>query len=350
MPIQFRCPKCQTVDTAEDNQAGARVHCRQCGAVLQLPGQTQQIREPPAGGLPPPVPQSPSSEWAERPERRRREDAYDERRYGRDDYGLPSRELSPSWGTVRTGLGMMYWSLVAIILMSLVVVLLSVFTAAGQARQPGFRQAPGPESVLAGLGGCGMLVASLIYFIGACMCCAAPAESQARGYAIGSVLCGVLILMAYVGMAVWIIAAGGAFAGRPDQMFDLAGRGMAMGVIFFAVSILALYVFGHMLRINFLKAVARFFRNESLARSATSYLILFVIFLVLYVLAVVLQIAVLGVAARPGVRGGQEVAGVIAIVIGCITVVLAIVIFVWFLILLSKTRDTIRQAMAPTTY
>jgi hypothetical protein len=243
---------------------------------------------------------------------------------------------------------MMYWSLVAIVLGVLGFVVLAALTGMAIGIQPrggvGRAQAADVMMMLPMLLGLVLLLTLLIYFIGQCMCCAVPAESQARSFAVGSLISTVLVGLTYAGLIAWLVAVSGqAFGGRPAAFLPF-GQGMGLGLLLMLLLILGLVLVAHILFITFLKTVARFLGNDSLARSANAYLILYVVLVAWQVLANVIQVVVVGMKPR-----APEPSFVMA-GIACITLVLALAVFIWYLVLLSRTRDTIKRAMMPPMY
>jgi hypothetical protein len=100
----------------------------------------------------------------------------------------PRRELSPSWGIVSSGLSLVLYGTVAVMIAAVALVLLLVMTMV-MARRTDVAD-PEPTE----LGGVALLCLgiflniALIVVAGQCMFCAVPKESQARGPAVGAAL------------------------------------------------------------------------------------------------------------------------------------------------------------------
>ncbi|MCI0377664.1 MAG: hypothetical protein L0215_08665 [Gemmataceae bacterium] len=338
MAIHFQCPHCQTPDSCAEEMAGKEMPCRWCGAMVTVPPAdvSQHVTE---ASAPPPAPP-----WlSERAQERRRADEYGEYEDEPEaDYRLADRAAAPGWGAVRIALGMMFWSLIAMAIGGVAFFALSAATV-GLAGPQGGRGIAGREAegiaIVMLTGVCGILIAFLICFIGQCMCCAAPAESRARGLAIGSLICTVLVVLVYAGLVLWVITAvgaaarGGMMAGFPN-LPDFLERGLLL----FVVLAFALLVAAHILFILFLRTVALYFGNDALARSTMSFLVLYLVLVVLYVVVNAVQFMM---AARGGFLdpGRQSVSLMTAL--GCAAVLLLIAVLVWFLVLLARTREMI---------
>ena len=53
--IRFSCPRCRTLVTVDDHQAGSKYACVSCGQLMLVPAHARAVR--PAGpGGPPPAP------------------------------------------------------------------------------------------------------------------------------------------------------------------------------------------------------------------------------------------------------------------------------------------------------
>ena len=86
----------------------------------------------------------------------------------------------------------------------------------------------------------------------------------------------------------------------------------------------------HVLHILFLKGVARYFRNETLAQSTSGYLTLYFVVGGLYLVTVCMSI---------GIRDPS--AGIFVLCLGVVLLGLVIALVVWYLILLARTRASI---------
>lgn len=345
MSIHFQCPHCQTPDSCADELAGKEMPCRWCGGMVPVPPAdiSQHVTE--ASSPPPPWISSKAGE-------RRRVDEYGE--YDdepEENYRLADRAVAPGWGVVRIGLGMMFWSIIAIAIGFVVFVGISAATAGMGGLQGGGdirgREMEGLAMVMVA-GGCGILIAFLICFVGQCMCCAAPAESRARGLAISSIICTVLAILVYFGVILWVLAAVGA-AARGGMMGGFPNFPVLFerGLLFFVVLIIALIVSAHILFILYLRTVALYFGNDSLARGAMSLLVLYLVFMVLYVFVNVLQFMMV---AREGFLDPGRQSASLVTVLGCATLLLLFTVLVWFLVLLARTREMIGPGAGGRSY
>lgn len=353
MPISFQCALCKGVNTFEDAWANMRAACQRCGNYLTVPAQSSVIPEQFAEGLPPPspavrpaapppMPEEPTERGAAARSSRDkwggdlpRERDYDEGRrrgdYGRDDdrdYDIGwqrSGTLAGGWNVVRIALTLMFWSTIAVIAIAVLMVLFMLLMAAAEGGRMGRgprMDALGPILVLFGLGA---LVCYLVIFVGLCMCIAAPPESRARGLAVSSVVCIVAAILAYfLGIfLLFFMARGGGRFGGPD----FAEIVLPIVVI---VAAAGTAIAGQVLHVLYLKAVARYFRNESVAQSTTGLLTLYFVFLGLYLVMIFMTTAV-----------RNPDAGFMVLCLGLILLGIGIAVIVWYLIVLARTRASI---------
>ena len=362
MAITFPCPDCKSMNTFEEAWAGLRAPCTSCGSYLTVPGQSSgpvQIASgmPPqqparASAPPPPLPAASSPAWiTDLPKAkdyetgdyaRRDRDRDDDDRWSEDDRErMPYRAPAAGWTTVRIGLGLMFWGTIAfvilyVLLIALMILMLGVAFGGMGGGGGGFQR--GPRSmdafgVVALMFGGGLFLASLVVFIGKCMCCTVPTESGTRGLIVWSTVCTVLWVVLTILMIFFLfVLTRGGFGGGPFG--PRFGGPPDMSEIFlpllFGVTILIIWVANHVLFIQFLKGTARYFRNESAAQSTTGYLTLFFVSMVLYVVFNFAQFLV---------RDQQ-----VMMMVGCFALVilgLGIACLVWYLILIARTRGSI---------
>ncbi len=317
MPIAYRCPYCGAAIRFEGHLAG-RVACQQCGTIVTLP--TTQIAETPVRPSLSHAPEAPVRDL-----RRIREASQEGQFFSAEEHPrlmLRASASAPGWSTVRTALAMMFWSSIAIIVLGGIVLFVRGARVALLVQAVRAQEMPlggaGSEAALLPLVG-GVIVAVVVCFVGYCMCCAVPAESQARRCIVGSILCwGVAILLA-VGLAVFHMEA---------------------GAVMFLVAMVLVALAGHILFIVFLKIVAGFFGNQRLARTMTGYLVLSIFSTVFQVLTNVILVSI----ARGDPGPGEFALGT---VFECINAVLGIAAGFWFLVLIAQTKNTIGQAMTP---
>jgi hypothetical protein len=356
MPLTFTCPDCKGLNTFEDSWAGMRAPCQRCGSYLAVPAQSTYIAAQPSGDVPPPKaathkiaegpppqravpPPLPESSGTDLPGRsaRQKDDYWGARDDDDDDrrgpYGISLGRpygVAPGWNTVRIGLGMMFWGTIAIIVLAVCAaafMFLILGLAFGGRGGFGGRNADALGAlgiVLVGF----LLVTALIVFVGQCMCIAVPPESRARGLAIGSVVGIVATILLYLVFLFFMFA-------TVRNVNQFGGGGFGFGgpeilILMFALVIAVVGVSSHVMFILFLKAVARYFRNESLAQSTSGYLTLF---FVAVGLSVVLQC--LGAMAR------DPQMGMVMLFAGLIVLGLQIALVVWYLVLLARTRAAI---------
>jgi hypothetical protein len=312
----------------------------------QLTGYTGEPSRPrPAGG---------GYDDHDRPGRRggRQDDYGDTRRStydDDDDYGRrrggggggPPRDPS-RWSLMRTGVGMMFWSLLILGLVGLAAFGLGIFVSSVGRGDVGreFRDLMAGLAILSVVvgGACG-----LTYFIGACLSCTIPAESGGRGWALGVIVLMVAVVLVFVSEMVFAVGAGGGpggprFGPRMGGMnVDVLFGGMlALGLLRLALSFALSLCFFMMLR-----AAANYWGDRGLAGGFLAYLI---VYWAAPIVAAVL--AFLFIAAAAGGPGGPGPARDLAMLIPCGAIIYGLVMYVWLLTLFGKLRARIPVASA----
>jgi hypothetical protein len=195
------------------------------------------------------------------------------------------------------------------------------------------------------------LTGGILGFVGVCMCCTVPSESGTKGLVVGALVC--LIVAFVLGLFAGAVEAtaqqnvrqqgGRGFGGVPRGPVNVRQQNPVATGIQLVGNLVGLA--GQVLFILFLRGVAQFFRNDRLAQSAARYLI----FLGSFIGGCFLFGILMGVFLAAGVAGGNAppvaalaVAGVFAIA----ALVCAVVMLLWLLDLLKRTRITIAKAMA----
>jgi hypothetical protein len=324
MAITFRCPECKEQFEVEEKYGGRKWHCTNCSTPITIPDAgdvpLDRITErAPAERRPAPPPRYDDR----RPPRRREEE---------DDYDPPGRELSPSWSVVRAALRVITIG-VSIFLVTFAIYLAAILITLNTIR-PGMGPAAGQ-----GLDGVLVLVSILLFLaslalvvlwiVGQSMCCAVPSESGAKGLATGSLVCTVTSLVVGGLLIVFLVA-----MARP-------GLGGGGGLEMLGVMLILLYVIGivgYILFLFFLRCIAVFFGNDTLAINILIYFIVFTVFLVGNVAFTLLA----GMQASPIFRiGNPNQAFATGMAIMILEVVGALGLMVWFLVLLTLTAGTI---------
>lgn len=354
MAISFVCPACRAVVTYEDHWAGARTPCKRCGADITVPAQSTASPEQIAAGEPPGLPpypgisapRFPDAQEGVRPgapeqardwEGRRRDLEGAPPEFERDYEALRVYPLAPGWNIVKIGLSLMYWGVVSIFIAILVYVAFALVAAGILAG--GMGQANGPPLALLGVLAMviigAMAIAGIVYIIGQCLCCAVPPESGARGLAIGSVACLLLLIVLGVGffcMSFTLVRRqvqpGPGMAFAPDAAAPLWLFFLAMLVL------IGLYATGHTLFVLFVRRTASYFDNGPLVQSTVGYLVLYYVLMGLNLFLTLIQ----AVLRDPGVAPLFGCLGLIMLIVG-------LILLVWYLRLIAGTRDTINNAL-----
>lgn len=329
MPIPVSCPSCNSQLNLPDSAQGRKVRCPRCQSVFQAPGESPAAISP---GPPPVAPPSPIE--------MREPSPYPQRRFG--DYEEEDiRRPQENWGTAAVGLNMIFWSFLVILLFSSLLNAMGLMLQANAGQGPvRLDDAQGAGAGALGLaGGCSILIGALIFFIGMCLCCAAPYPS-AKNRALTSVL-------TFIGSVVTLVIFGaalfGIFMGRAGQMaqnpnanqadvFALLGD-LGMGALLGLVVAVILMLISFVAWMLFHVAIADRFQNDSLRRQALTFL---GVYLALVVIGQVLNFITkpAGMNLNPG--SPQLLQGIYGLVTG-------LFVGIWFLLIVSRTVRTIRQ-------
>jgi hypothetical protein len=317
MVLRLACPLCRTDVVMDEAFAGKEVLCPKCGGRFTAPSVTAA----PTATHFAPVPSD--LEPAHEPSSLDALPRYHDRE---DSFRLPSMMSGERrWRATLTGLNLMFWPLA---ISTALLVPLGVLVAIMQTLTGNVPGRPQPAIVLMALGISGMvcmvLILLIIYFVGLCMCCAAPSESRAKGKAIGTVCVAVtmagylLIVMIYA--FVKAVEMERVAPGRPPIGPEALGY-ITLGFVLLYSAYLALLML-------FLRAVAQYFHNGRLARNSIWYLFGALSFLAIGGL---IQLAISDRPPNDPAQGGALAVGLIG----------NVALLVWFLVILRRTRNTI---------
>lgn len=327
---------------------GRRGRCPHCSTIFSIPDPQTAIAP---NALPLRVPAAPDLSgagpgWREidvddgarggtSPRQARRGDDLDDddfdAPYDRQSRGLA--HLAPGWATVCSGMSLMRTGMIIMIIVSLVSVLFFVLAIASRNGLMRNRQAEFLVAIFAFVGALTGLVANILFTVGQCMCCAAPPESGAKGQAVGSVIClFVGIGLGLIGLVFMIVGA------------DRVGRGPGGGPIVMGIGLWlltsVLFIVSHVLLVIFIRNVGRYFRNQQLASGTGTYLIMTGVFVGFFLLAMFLSV-IMNTAGR---QPDQAALGALLAILAVGLVIFALVLFLYFLDLLARTRATITRA------
>jgi hypothetical protein len=326
MPITFNCPQCRKKYRVEDVYGGRQWRCPTCSADITIPRAddipVEAVDEGPRAPAPRYLDEGPRGP-APAPRR-----LYEGQPYEPDDRPSGSRELAPSWGTVRAGLTVLNTGLI-IFLVALVIYILCFVMLLATARGGGGGR--GLEAIVVAVSfvlGLSALALIILWFVGVGMCCASPSESGGKGLAVGSLICSVLSIVIAVGALVVLIAlASGPRGGRAQEAI--------MTLIIFGVAWITSFV-GFILFLFFMRAVAVFFGNNGLAMSIIAYFIVLMLF-------VVGGIALAFLMGAAGVESllprGANAAG--AMLFPIVSIVGELLMLAWLTYLVGATRSSI---------
>ncbi|MFO0967669.1 MAG: hypothetical protein U0793_19075 [Gemmataceae bacterium] len=223
---------------------------------------------------------------------------------------------------VRIGLGLMFWGVLTL-LITFLIYLGAAFVMMVGGVVSGFHVG-GAGALLLVVLAVAFAASVIVIVVGQCFCVAAPPESDAKGLAIASMVC--LLLSIALSLGLLALIWGMVFAGVHGAAFGLA---QTEGGAFLLVAFLGdagVAVIGHVLFVRFLRGVALHFRNQSLAATAGSYIVIYLVVIAIY--AVLSCIAGLG---GPGILG----------CLGFLVLVVGIAIVFELLRLIHATRATI---------
>jgi hypothetical protein len=329
--IEVRCPQCHTKLKTPDSFAGKKARCPKCTGVVEIPAGAsgeEEILEPeiadPLRGFNDdelevePPPSRPAADESRRPcpmcgemiaakavKCRFCGEILDKSMRGALAGAGHGDFSDPGWQTVRAGLGMMYYSIVTIVVCVILVILGAVIT--GAMAGPGAdREPPAALMILLIPIGLAVLIAGFAVLIGQARCASVPQQSGARGVAQGSAVCLVgYILLSMVGGAM--------------QNPALSAVGGLLSLI------------GTVLFILFIRRSAAYLGNDELATSAARYLIFCVGFIA--------GCFVLGFMAGAAGAGGEP----FGLILGIVLLVCGIAAFIWYLRLIRTLMTTVEE-------
>jgi hypothetical protein len=399
MPEVVACPHCKNKLRVPDALVGKKVKCPTCHKPFDAGVAASRAAEPPVDELEE-VRGSPKSreddggayEVIDEPEKRRRRSRDDERiqsRSGRrrieddeEEDDRPSRrrrrfeedddddddeeDYRPSrrrrrlaradWPRIHKGLTLVLASVITQILLALVM-LLCVFVFIGGAASA----ASGGKGSAAGAGAAvgGLIFAAVVYLLGLfaalvmrivghAFCLPSPVEHGAKGLALATLLCiagnvacsifSILVSIAGSGMS--------AAASNPFGFGAASGASQALnllgGLLAFAGAVLFLF---------YMRALALVLGAHGLARSIVSYMITVAVsvgvgvalFCVFAAVMAGSMASIMGGGQNAGAQGSSGLAavGALGLVFGCIAVVGALALFIWWIMLLVQVRAVV---------
>jgi hypothetical protein len=321
MAINFHCPECREQFQVDDAYGGRQWRCSNCSAPITIPagGDIPVIRAP---QRPPPL--------------RRRQEQY-------DDFEPPPDTLNPGWGLVRGGLNVFNIGMLIVLVSGAIFLILAFMTAmmAAQAVARGGIGAGPPATLIDILRAVtvvfflGAIVSVILWVIGQSMCCAAPAESGGKGLAIGALICSVVgVLVCIIIFFIFM-----SLVNRP-AFAPLPTPGEFGLLRVFSILAFVVWLAGNILFILFLRSVASFFENYSLATHIIVFMIVYlVITVVSFGLSFVPSIWV-SLPFQPNPLGLNT--GAVVLSLGLIVGFIGMLI--WFVAVVSLARSVIPRA------
>lgn len=290
MPILLRCPDCTASLTFADNQAGRRFPCPMCSVMVHVPGEVVEDAERNQFAELPPSPMG--VETAEHISERPATPAVGRPSLEEVEIGFdPSSEVPDlrrqdivvvqdpqAWRIVWLGLDLFHNAFMAMFLLVMTGFGFSLCLVATDALADRFL----PIARYAFLSGVALCV--LTACAGQLLCCAAPQESEAKGYAQGAALFLLLGMIAAVSIFLLLLL-------RDDFQADF--RHTKLILVLLALPLFGAFVTSHALYILFLKQVCQFFHSRSVAQNAFEYLCAYVLYASAVFFSVVLPAALL---------------------------------------------------------
>jgi urea transport system permease protein len=235
--------------------------------------------------------------------------------------------LTKNWNTVRVGVGLMYWGIVLTGLAVALRIIIGITTTSGDADS-----AAEPQLFVGVVGSILywlIMAGSLMALVGQCICWVAPPEIRGKKFVFGSVVSlGIFVLLGLVAIPVPLA--------ELRSVFALRGFGDS-GPILIGLLVCAATV-SYLLFTLFLRGVALFYQNETLARSASRFCVLFALFLACTVLLNTLSASVWSVADYP-------ITGRLLFLLRLTYIAMALVVPLWFLRLLYQTHEGINRPL-----
>jgi hypothetical protein len=308
MAIVFYCPECGQQLRVNEDYRGRRMRCPRCSGGVTVP-------ETDARAVPMEAVVQPGSRERRRRNEPRAEDRWDE--YDDDEHR--DAGLLPGWITVRGGLATVNTGLGIALVAFLANAAITTVSILAHWRGNSAVQIAGLLALLLAA-----LTALILGLVGQGMCSAAPEESGAKGWALAS------FLVSLLGASLFILGFVVLFLSNPGP-----SRSPTAALTMIFTGLFAFQV-AHLLLVLFLRKVAVFFLNYSLARN----LVLYLSFQLAYVVIVV-GIDLASKATRTTLdRGFLGIPrGAVVLVIAELVLLVALVII--FIALLSATRTTI---------
>jgi hypothetical protein len=223
----------------------------------------------PRSGPPEYPPDEPEFDDKPPPRRRRNE------RDSRDDYDddidlrLPRRRRrrTPSgndWSTASVGMKLIFGAMIAVMLSFLIIHAAKFGEPPPNALDPPQQR----QEKITGIGGCFLIMGSVVLFIGSCLCCAAP-DRSAHGWALASVL---VLVAAVVVACIGGVVVYEANANRNRGVFNPAVMGTQTEFLAVLVLVLLICVLSFVFAMLFHAATARALGNDALLHQAYWYL------------------------------------------------------------------------------
>ncbi len=237
--------------------------------------------------------------------------------------GYYNRPAAPDFYLVRLGVNLIRWGLGGYFLIAIVGAGLQVLTAATVGRE-----AIGFGMLMTVVVAIAQIICALTMFVGTCCCCAVPAYSQGRPWAIGLIVC-ILLNILLAGLVVLLAISAHQIRAEAD----------------FSIGILAVLAFAVLVMIGsslcfcmLLRGVARDFDDRSLGNGFLAYFFVSTFGpLIFYGLL----IAFIAVAAQSAARSDFGPVTGLVCVMSCAALVGGLALFIWLMTLLSRLYNLI---------
>lgn len=326
MSIQVTCPSCKAAFKASETAAGKQARCPKCSGVIEIPAAgaaaaadeivdaeealSQSLSDDAAdeasAGLTDPVGRKPCPMCGELIVSDAVKCRYCGEILDRSMAGVLGEAFDPrdpAWRSVHGGLATIYYSLVAIVIAVILMIVGGMIMAAmsGGARDDGL--SPAMLGVFV-VGGIVILGAAIGNLVGQIRCASVPKSSGARGYALGAVL--LLITQFMLSML-----------GRALQIEAISAVGNLLSIV------------GYVLFVLFIRRTAAHLGNDNLKASASRFLIF----------AVVTFVVAIGIGVVAGIFGAPILLGVL----GLVVIIIFLIWFIWYLRMITSLMKTIDQ-------
>jgi hypothetical protein len=326
MPIQVTCPSCSGSFKAPDSAAGKKAKCPKCASVIEIPGSepAEEILDA-EEALPPPTEDSdlavepspaalavaqnrqPCPMCGEMIQRHAVKCRFCGEIFDKSMAqilgGQAPNMRDPRWNKVRTGLAILYYSIITVLFTAIAGVVVAGIGAAMNAGQP-HAEPPLIMLVLIGIGGLVVLGSVIGMFVSYVYCTSVPEVSGARGFAVGALVCLVANTLLNI-------------VGGVAHLESARLLGSLVSIV------------GWILFILFIRTTAAYLGNLDLAKSALRFLIFGGAFFALCFAV--------------GFAAGAAQLPVLLGVLGLLVVVAGLVAFVWFMRLLQKLMQAIDE-------